>query len=295
MFEYTHNNHIQTGIKNDEFFFEYGKISSHKTWREECKRTAAELHEKYGDKLVLFLSGGVDSETVLNSFVSNGIKPKVAVMRYERNNNLHDINYIMRVLTKFYISPIIIDVNVEDFFKNDLLKFSEISHSTSPQINLIMYHANKLDGIPVLATGENFLTRKYGEPEVYDLECQRETNLYTFFKSINRECIPAFFQYTPEQMISFLQKESIYRWVETAKKNRYISTKKIKHTIMSEDFDLEFRPKLTGFEMYTDLDSEYRDLLIQKNYNDTGEIYTEFTEYIKSFGIEPLRTINYEA
>jgi asparagine synthetase B (glutamine-hydrolysing) len=121
MFEYTHNNHIQTGIKNDEFFFEYGKISSHKTWREECKRTAAELHEKYGDKLVLFLSGGVDSETVLNSFVSNGIKPKVAVMRYERNNNLHDINYIMRVLTKFYISPIIIDVNVEDFFKNDLL------------------------------------------------------------------------------------------------------------------------------------------------------------------------------
>ena len=63
---------------------------------------------------------------------------------------------------------------------------------------------------------------------------------------------------------------------------------------MSEDFDIEPRPKLTGFEMYNDLDSEYRDLLVQKNYNDNGEIYTEFTEYIKSFGIEPLRNINYE-
>lgn len=95
-------------------------------------------------------------------------------------------------------------------------------------------------------------------------------------------------------MVSFLQKESVYRWAETAKKNRYISTKKIKQTIMSEDFDLEARPKLTGFEMYNDLDSEYRNLLVQKNFNDTGEIYTEFTEYIESFGVELLRPIRYE-
>jgi len=294
MFEYTQNNHIITGITNGEYFFEYGKITKHSTWREECKLAAAELYEKHGDKLILCLSGGVDSETVLNSFIANGIKPKVAVIRYERNNNLHDINYAFRALAKNYISPIVIDVNVETFFKNDLLKFSEISKCSSPQVNLLMYYANKLDGIPVLGTGENFLTRKYGELEVYDLECQKETNLYTFFQSIKRECIPAFFQYTPAQMVSFLQKESIYQWVETAKKNRYISTKKIKQTIMSEDFDLEARPKLTGFEMYNDLDSKYRELLVQKNYNDTGEIYTEFTEYIKSFGIEPLRPICYE-
>ena len=68
----------------------------------------------------------------------------------------------------------------------------------------------------------------------------------------------------------------------------------ILHSIMSEDFDLEIRPKLTGFEMYNDLDSEYREILMKENFNDTGEIYTEFTEYIKSFGIDPLRDINYE-
>jgi hypothetical protein len=294
MFEYTQNNHITAGIRNGEFFFEYGKIAGHTTWREECKLAAAELYEKHGDKLILCLSGGVDSETVLNSFTAIGIKPKVAIMRYERNNNLHDINYAFRVAAKNYISPIIIDVDVPKFFENELLDFAEVSQCSSPQVNLLMYHANKLDGIPVLGTGENFLTRKYGEIEVYDLECQKETNLYTYFQSINRECIPAFFQYTPAQMVSFLQKESVYRWVETAKKNKFISTKKVKHILMNEDFDLEARPKLTGFEMYNELDSEYRTLLENKNFNDTGEIYTEFTEYIKSFGIEPLRPITYE-
>lgn len=295
MFQYTKNNHIATGKNsNNEFTFQFGKIKTHSTWRKECLNVAEELYDIHGKNLILFLSGGVDSEVMLNSFVALKIKPKVVVLKYEKNNNLHDINYIFRALSKYYISPTLIEVDVNYFYKNKLIEFANKTLCSSPQMNLIMYHAYHTDGIPVLGTGENFLTRKFGKPEVFDLEMEKESRLYSFFQKENRECIPAFFQYTPEQMVSFIQKEFVYKWAETAKKNNYFSSKKIKHEIIAEDFDIEMRPKLTGFELMMDIDNEYRSILENNNYNDNGEQYTSFENYIKEFGVEPLRPLKYE-
>jgi hypothetical protein len=295
MFQYTKNNHVKISrTPAGDFQFKFGKIKTHSTWRKECLNVAEELYDLHGNKLELFLSGGIDSEVMLNSFTALKIKPKVTVLRYERHNNLHDINYIFRACSKFYITPNVIDVNVEEFYKNKLIDFADKTQCTSPQMNLIMHYAFHCNGIPVIGTGENFLTRKIGETEIYDLEMEKESKLYTFFQSHNRECIPAFFQYTPEQMVSFIQKEFVYRWAETAKKNRYFSTKKIKHEIIAEDFDIEMRPKLTGFELMMELDDEYRKLLEARNYGDDGEQYTLFEDYIREFGIEPLRMLKYE-
>ena len=69
-------------------------------------------------------------------------------------------------------------------------------------------------------------------------------------------------------MVSYLQKESVYRWVETAMQNRYINSKKIKPSIIAEDFDVEPRGKLTGFELMMDLDKTYRDKLLAMNLGD---------------------------
>ena len=118
-------------------------------------------------------------------------------------------------------------------------------------------------------------------------------SLYKFFENTNREAIPAFFQYTPEAMLSFLQKESVYRWVETAKAQGYINSKKIKASIIAEDFDIEPRGKLTGFELMNPLDQKYRKLLLEMNLGDDGEVWTPFIEYIRNFNVEPMREIKY--
>ena len=295
MFEYTKNNHVNVGFTCDEdFYFKHGTVSSHGSWRDECKSTAKQLYDLHGDKLVLLLSGGLDSEVMLHSFIACGIIPKVAVFRYERNLNLHDINYALRICASRGITPNIIDINVEEFFDRDLLDFALFTRCSSPQLNLYYYYANKLDGIPVFGGGENYLIRHVGEKQVYDCEEARDTTLYTYFKNIERECIPSFFQYTPETMISYLQKESVYRWVETAKQQRYINSKKIKPSIIAEDFDIEPRGKLTGFELMMDLDKKYRDLLINMKLGDGGEQLIPFEEYIPMFGVDLLRPIRYE-
>ena len=295
MFQYTKNNHVDVGFTCDEdFYFKHGTVASYKSWRNECKSTAQELYDLHGNNLVLLLSGGLDSEVMLHSFIACGITPRVAIFRYERNLNLHDINYALRICAARGISPEIIDINVETFFNTVLLDFALKTRCSSPQLNLYYYYANQLDGIPVFGAGENYLIRHIGKKNIYDCEEARVGTIYTYFRSIQRECIPAFFQYTPETMVSYLQKESVYRWVETAFNDRYINSKKIKPSIIAEDFDIEPRGKLTGFELMMDLDKTYRDKLLAMNLGDGGEQLIPFEEYISMFGVELLRPIKYE-
>lgn len=293
MFEYTKKHHIKCSYSTNNLQFTHGVVDSYSSWREECKSVAQELSDMHGNKLVLLLSGGLDSEVVLHSFLSCGIIPKIVILRYERNLNLHDINYAFRICASRGISPTIIDVNVKDFFSQKLIKFAETTKCSSPQLNLLMYYADKIDGIPVLGTGENYLVRKEGKKEVFDLEESRVVSIYKFFENKNREAIPAFFQYTPEIMISYIQKESVYKWVETAKQQGYINSKKIKSSIIAEDFDIEPRGKLTGFELMEPLDAEYRAILKNMHLGDNAEQWTPFINYIKEFNVTPLRELNY--
>lgn len=293
MFEYSENNHIRYAISDGKLVFSHGKCNAYTSWRNECKKVASQLHDLHGNDLILMLSGGLDSEVVLHSFMSNGIRPRVAILRYERNINLHDVNYAFRICAARQISPIVVDVDVSSFFQNQLVEFASITKCSSPQLNLLMYHADKVDGIPILGAGENYLVRREGRKEVYDLEEARVTRLYDFFAKKDREAIPAFFQYTPGIMLSYLQKESVYGWVETAKHMGFINTKKIKSSIIAEDFDIEPRGKLTGFELIEPLDQRYRKILEGMNLGDDGEQWTPFEDYIKGFGVDLLRSINY--
>ena len=293
MFQYTKNNHIKCFFSEGVLDFKHGKCDSHRSWREECKSVAQELYDLHGNKLIVTLSGGLDSEVVLHSFIANRIVPNIVIFRYERNLNLHDINYALRICAARQISPKIVDVNVSEFFRTDLLNYSDITKCSSPQLNLLMKSIDNLDGIPIIAAGENYLSRKEGEKEVYDLEEAKIAAIYKFYENKNREMIPAFFQYTPEIMISYLQKESVYRWVETAKQQKYINSKKIKPSIIAEEFDIEPRGKLTGFELIDDFEKQQRNVLINKRLGDDGEQWTKFEDYIKSFGVDLLRNINY--
>ena len=293
MFQYTKNNHIKCSFSSGILNLEHGKCNSHKSWREECKSVAQELYDLHGNKLVVTLSGGLDSEVVLHSFIANGIIPKVVILRYERNLNLHDINYALRICAARQISPKIVDVNVSEFFRTDLLNYANITKCSSPQLNLLINSIDNIDGIPVIGAGENYLSRKEGKKEVYDLEEAKIAAIYKFYENKQREIIPAFFQYTPELMISYLQKESMYRWVETAKQQKYINSKKIKSSIIAEDFDIEPRGKLTGFELIDELERHQRSVLTNENLGDDGEQWTNFEDYIKEFGVDLLRDINY--
>ena len=278
MFEYTQNNHFNYNNVT------HGKISRDlKSWREECKTVAAELYDKYGQDLVITLSGGVDSEVVLLSFLACGIKPRVALLRFENHLNSHDLSFAYHRCASHELIPEVIDVNVNHFFKNTLLDFSEITRISSPQINLHAYFIDKIDGIPIIGAGENFLV--VHDNIVFDQEDEYLMRYCNYFIKKRRECIPTFFQYTPEIMLSFLQRESVYEWVKNPKGK---TTHKFKIDFIAEEFDVPIRSKLTGFECMMSEDNKYRQILQNRNYGDLEKYHTEFSQYISNLGGELL-------
>lgn len=101
---------INFGFDQDKFFVEYNTCSRHVgTLREEFDRRAISLYENY-PKLMLGLSAGLDSQTVLHSFLSQGLKIECAFLYYPGFNDLELNN--LRILEKKYgFKAIIIDIN----------------------------------------------------------------------------------------------------------------------------------------------------------------------------------------
>lgn len=271
MFEYTKNNHF------DYYKRKHGSCSSHQSWRDECKNVARELYDKHGNDLIVMLSGGVDSEVVLLSFLAAGIKPRVGMLRFENHINSHDLSFGFKRCADNELIPEIIDVNVASFFKKQLIPFSERTRISSPQINLHAYFFDTVDGIPIIGAGENFLVEKDGI--VYDQEDEYLMRYVRYFIEKDRECIPTFFQYTPEIMLSFLQRKSVYDWVENPKG---ATTHKFKIDWIQEEFDVPLRSKLTGFECIQRKDTMYRNQLKSYNYGDDIKYHTEFFKYVES-------------
>ena len=271
MFEYTCDNHF------DYETLKHGTIKRDlMPWREECKHVAQQLYDKHGNDLVVMLSGGVDSEIVLLSFLACGITPRVAMLRYENSLNSHDLSYAYQRCASKEIIPEIIDVNVNEFFKDSLVGFAIKTKITSPQINLHAHCFDRVDGIPVIGAGENFLVQEL-DRKVYDQEDEYLLRYCRYFIDKQRECIPTFFQYTPEVILSFLVKSSVQEWV---KKPTGRTTHKSKIKFVSEDFDVSIRSKLTGFECMMSQDKVYRDKLKSFNFGDSINYQTEYSKYV---------------
>ncbi|MBK8202131.1 MAG: hypothetical protein IPK68_07390 [Bdellovibrionales bacterium] len=102
--ELTHNSHFKFGYNNkpeafrtnpeQNWWVKYGRSRRRPlSFRDECMETARTIRAKVTGDIWILFSGGVDSETVLRSFLEAGISVKIAVARYKDQINLHDISW----------------------------------------------------------------------------------------------------------------------------------------------------------------------------------------------------------
>ena len=106
MTNFTLNNHLKYSIggkdygyrenSQEKFLVEVGAVdpNQYKTssYEKELQRTADSVYQEFGNDLVVFLSGGTDSEIVVNNFVSIGIKPKCVAIKFKDDYNIADIH-----------------------------------------------------------------------------------------------------------------------------------------------------------------------------------------------------------
>ena len=107
-------------------------------------------------KLVLFYSGGIDSELMLNMFIDSKVEFDVLFADFKGAND-YDKQHMLAYTKKHNITPIIVEFDVEEFLNDyaEVIRLHQEYDNSSPQIltyyKLIELAAEKYNAFPVLA------------------------------------------------------------------------------------------------------------------------------------------------
>lgn len=188
---------------NWKWFSEYTKPEQTrpiKTWREENKIAAELLLEKHGDALAIFYDGSLASQITLLSFNDAGKIPRVYTVKFS------DEEQKPNALTSLYASlsfPLrIIEMRGDDFWKTRGVEMVSWFNAISSSEAIKIWARTAAGGVPLFCSGLPYV-QKFGT-EWMMADHEQYFLLDTAVRSAKTTVIPAFFRYTPEQILSFL-------------------------------------------------------------------------------------------
>ncbi len=275
---FTKNNHFKFGYngkwfvdridKNQKFTVEFGKCEHPPLdWRQESILAAQAIANSTDLPISILYSGGVDSEVTIMSFMAAKIPFTAQIMRFNDDINYHDIRYALDFCNKHDLKYNVHDIDIIKFFEGEMYDYAAATHCLSPQLCATMWLVDQVDGFPVIGQGECVIILdgdrwKFRESEMVN-------SFYRHYLVNNKEGVPGFHQYTPEQMLSFLMDDTFLPYMNTESGKTSNKTTKLK--IYQKYFPLETRPKFTGFENIMDHDKKHRNCLA-KLYSDWNDI-----------------------
>jgi hypothetical protein len=254
---------------DDKWFVRYGTCERRPlSFHDECLAAARTIRDSTALPIDVFFSGGIDSEVAMRSFLEAGIPIRVFCLKFANGLNSHDVEWAEKVCRKLGVSLKLVDLDILKFWENDGWDYATRTQCVSPQLLSTMWLADQTDGFCVLGSGENFIVKRVpndyvsGESpylrSVWDLfEKEKIAAWYRHFIVRGRDAAPGFFQYTPELMLSwFLDELGCNLWNDRifGKRNSVSS----KQNFYRRHFEIEERPKYTGFEHIQDEDAKFR-------------------------------------
>lgn len=257
MFENTHNNHFNWYYDNilkllrkskDEFFsVTYGQIkNSNFNFHDSCIDACRIIDCKYSN-YYLCISGGVDSQFMAKCFLN--VNPNQTALIFNYSFNEEEVDDSKKFCISNNIKYKIIDFDVLKFWDNDLENWAVKYQCSSPQLNVYSKIADLIDEPLIFGSGETVLRRDENSNNFYLKEKETVLSLYKY-QTINKKpgCF-GFFQYTPEQIFSYLFEKEIQYLIDFGKVKKILGTQKIKSNVYKKYYnDIFFRKKKTGFE-----------------------------------------------
>lgn len=287
--ELTHENHFKYFYDQVPFGFRkspqqifsvsYGRPSKALNFLEACEVQSRLLYSKASHRIGVLLSGGVDSEVVLQSFVRQGLPVKAYIGKMHKDYNIHDMSYAVVACEKMLVPYQIIDYDFEKMMDEKGQQYAEVSQCFSPQLIAVMYLMDQISEYVVVGGGDCVLVPAEGG-EWFLRERERVTSWYKFLQSRHRESCVGFFQYTPEVIHAYMQDPLVQKNIRS--NNAYENSSDFKLEFYQQYFDLIKRKKMTGFEKIQDLDYRYRSEL-KKAYGSCDQDFkTAVTEFTKA-------------
>jgi hypothetical protein len=227
----------------------------------ELIRNARSLNRRFND-LTIFMSGGLDSEIALRSFLEAGLTPKLVTVRFPNDNNMHDIGPMMKMLNSMNLPYTVIDFDPEEFYQSGewkdiamkyqaytfyqqmLLKIAE--KYSAPMITIDEVELELLPNIN-WETGEHKFEWCFLKKEDQDGVWRRFNDL-TGIPALNN-----FYTYSPESILAFLKQETVADLIRNKIPGKLAWTSSKMKIYGSLGYNFRRRPKWHGVENYIHL------------------------------------------
>ena len=207
----SYQNHVSFKSSESSFEVSLGSLSRMpESGFSEAQKAAFLIKNKHKD-LVLCLSGGIDSEVMLQSFLAVGAKFSICFLRFRHGLNDFDILTNLKLVRKLALPFRIIELDVIAFFESGMhLIYADKYQCQSPQLAAHLWMLDQIDGTPVLSGNPIF-------PTFVDLHAIYFMGLpgmlhavyFRYFEITGRSGIPWFLLYTPELSATFLNHTSV--------------------------------------------------------------------------------------
>lgn len=235
-----------------------GCIRKPMTLKAELQRNARSLIKSYPD-LTIFMSGGLDSEMALQSFLAAGITPKLVTVRFANNGNDYDICPMLKFVNYLGLKCDIIEFDPQAYFdsgENYEIGLKYQAYSFYQQILLkvaeqygrpmITVDEVELEKIPNInwETGEHTLNWCFLKKEDQD-GVWRRFNDKTGIPALNN-----FYTYSPESILAFLQEPTVAQLIRDKIPGKLGWTSSKMKIYSSLGYNFRMRPKWHGMENY---------------------------------------------
>jgi hypothetical protein len=294
MFNFTHNNHYKHFIDGELFGVRTGKYQQYtndvgtvdmdyyrkSNFNKERLRVAQLQYNDLGKDLVLFVSGGLDSEIMVRSYVQQGLKPLCIVIRFIGDYNASDVNEAVSLLTELEVPYKIIDFDVKEFYFSG--RAAELAKEIQCQLLpfLVFFEVSRKLNVPTVLGGELLIERYRGANNslkwvLRNLETYEAAHV-RFAKKYNIPFVIEWFNYTPELMLYYLEDFAIKDLV--VDRTPYWSITPIKNMVLRRIVPgLRKKAKGTGYENLKALLHESKETLgelMPENIGDTHPYLT---------------------
>ena len=208
---------------------------------------AIKIHqEANGKKIELYVSGGVDSQCMAQSFINAKVPFQPVLMIDEGGSNEEDVHYCRKFFTKQSIELKEFTVSYKDYIQSyKYLNLAMKYRFNNPEYGLLLELMNNKDAFPVYAGRPISVSHGRDGRVGLGLAVDETLSRARFLERERRNGCPEFLIYTKELIESFLNDSYIKNFSE----DKWLYKNKVE-MLEAAGFDVSCAPskKYTGFE-----------------------------------------------
>lgn len=285
MIEDKKNNYYRYHGTGKDFSIEIDPVTRDpKTYCEELIINAQEIYDKKDGRLFCMYSGGIDSELVMNVFLSQGMNITPVIVRLGPTYNDHDLAWATKYCNDNNITPIIVNIDSKKFIESDeFLNIAKLMETGSYAYTSTIKAALSLDGVVLGGQNEPYISLDEKTKKWYFVEKEIWVGWSKLYNTGLLKGTSSFLSWSAETLLSFMLDPTI-QLLGNNKLPGKLGTYSSRKHVYNKLFPMPDRPKYTGWEQINN-----SELFNHKNLQEvlklkevyTGEVKIEFNDFIK--------------